>query len=139
LIVKVGYIDTSLLVAVAFGERLAENLSRPLHEFDRLYSSNLLEAEFRSVAKREKLTESFEKILRPIRWIFPDRSLGEEFRAVLDLGYVRGADLWHLATALYLAPRPESISFLGLDRSQLAFATRIGFDTSICGRVFESE
>ncbi len=132
----VGYIDTSVLVAVAFGEDLAKDLTGAIPKFDRLYSANLLEAEFRSVAKRENLAESFEQILRPIHWIFPNRSLSEELKAVLDLGYVRGADLWHLAAALYLAPRPESFQFLSLDRSQLSFATRLGFNTSICDQVF---
>jgi hypothetical protein len=46
---------------------------------------------------------------------------------VLRVGYRRGADSWHLATALYLAPDPVAISFLTLDEPQLRVARALGF------------
>ena len=40
---------------------------------------------------------------------------------------IRGADLWHVASALYAAPRPESLSFATLDLRQGAVAEALGF------------
>jgi len=39
---------------------------------------------------------------------------------------VRGADLWHLAVALFVDPSCE-IDFLSLDTRQLEISRRIGF------------
>jgi len=44
--VKIAYVDTSCPVAIGFGEPAGEKISRRLASFDRLLSSNLLEAEF---------------------------------------------------------------------------------------------
>jgi hypothetical protein len=46
---------------------------------------------------------------------------------LLDAGYVRGADCWHLATALYLAPDAGDLVFLTLDLRQRAVAKTLGF------------
>lgn len=66
-------------------------------------------------------------ILEPISWIVPDRPLHAEVSAVLAAGYVRGADCWHLATALYLARQAGDITFLTLDERQGAVARALGF------------
>ena len=50
----VAYVDTSVLTAIAFAEPGAESHAQALNEFDRLISSNLLEAELRAVFTREK-------------------------------------------------------------------------------------
>ena len=39
---KAAYVDTSCLVAIAFGEKGAASLGRRLEGFDELFSSNLL-------------------------------------------------------------------------------------------------
>ena len=39
----------------------------------------------------------------------------------------RGADLWHIATALYLAREPGAISFVTLNERQRAVAVALGF------------
>jgi hypothetical protein len=57
----------------------------------------------------------------------PSRPLGPEFRKVLEHGYVRGADLWHLASALFLAPEPGQLAFFSLDRRQAEVALKLGF------------
>jgi hypothetical protein len=44
-------------------------------------------------------------------------------------GYLRGADCWHLATALYLAPNPSDLTFLTLDDTQRKIAKTLGFRT----------
>ena len=47
--------------------------------------------------------------------------------AALAVGPVRGADLWHVATALYAAPESDTISFLTLDPRQAKVAAGLGF------------
>jgi hypothetical protein len=42
-------------------------------------------------------------------------------------GYTRGADAWHLATALFLVQRPEDLPFLTFDRRQQAVARALGY------------
>ena len=123
---KVAYVDTSCLVAVAFGESGASALTRKLKAFDELVSANLLEAELRAVFVRERLPPNSD-LPFPISWIVPDRPLTDEIARVLDAGYVRGADCWHLATALYLAQEPQTISFVTVDERQGAVAHGLGF------------
>jgi uncharacterized protein with PIN domain len=55
---RVAYVDSSCLVAVAFGEPGADRLSKELDGFDLLLSSNLLEAELRSALAREQVAEA---------------------------------------------------------------------------------
>ena len=45
----------------------------------------------------------------------------------LRAGHLRGADLWHIATALYVAPDPFSIAFATLDQRQAEVAAALGF------------
>lgn len=118
--------DTSCLVAIAFGERGAAALARRLRAFDELVSSNLLEAELRSTFLREAV-EPDNAFLEAISWIVPERPLSTEIATVLAAGHVRGADCWHLASALYLAEDPAAISFLTLDERQRTVARTLGF------------
>jgi predicted nucleic acid-binding protein len=122
------YSDTSALVALAFGERGAKAIARDLESATAVYSSNLLEAEFRSVLLREGVENG--SLLEPIHWVVPDRPLSREFARVLEVGYVRGADLWHLACALFVEPEPLELVFLTLDKRQRAVARDLGFPTS---------
>lgn len=125
---KVAYVDTSCLVAIAFGEKGATALGRRLEGFDELLSSNLLEAELRASFVREGV-EPDASYLDSIGWILPDRPLSQEMSAVLAAGYLRGADLWHLACALYVVDRPQDMSFVTLDSEQWAVAEALGFAT----------
>lgn len=125
---SVAYVDTSSLVAVAFGEPGYNEEAGRLAGFSRLLSSNLLEAELRAVLAREG--RAFDDgYLSGLDWIIPDRPLSPELGAVLEAGYVHGADLWHLATALYIAREPDRISFITLDKRQRTVATQLGFVT----------
>jgi predicted nucleic acid-binding protein len=124
--VKLAYVDTSCLVAIAFGERGTAALAGRLATFDVLAASDLLAAELRSAFLREGADDEPE-MLAAISWIVPDRPLHAEITRVLDAGYVRGADCWHLAAALYLAEDPATISFLTLDERQGAVAAALGF------------
>lgn len=123
---KVGYVDTSCLVALALGEPAGAKLQRRLSGFDALHASNLLEAELNSVMLRER-SASTPALFKGISWVTPDRPLHAEIHRVLTAGYVRGADCWHLASALYLADEPGNISFLTLDTRQLTVARKLGF------------
>ena len=46
---------------------------------------------------------------------------------MLSAGYLRGADLWHLASALYLAGNPRNLPFITLDERQEVVARKLGF------------
>ena len=122
----VAYVDTSCLVAIAFAERGATSIERRLREFDELVSANLLEAEIRSAFRRERVEFTAETIAA-LSWLIPDRSITDEITRVLDAGYVRGADCWHLASALFLEPEPASMTFLTLDDTQRKVAKALGF------------
>jgi predicted nucleic acid-binding protein len=124
--VKLAYIDTSCLIAIAFGEAGATTLARRLARFDVLVASDLLEAELRSAFLQEGVDPEPE-LLAGVSWVLPDRPLHAEIERVLAAGYVRGADCWHLATALYLAEDPATISFLTLDERQATVARALGF------------
>jgi hypothetical protein len=124
---KLAYVDTSCLLAVAFAEAGHRPLASRLGRFDRLFASNLLEAELRAALVREGVTSDPTPLLSRITWIHPNRPLTEEINQVLSLGYIRGADLWHLACALFLDPTGTELSFLTLDRRQQQTAARLGF------------
>ncbi|MGI9078358.1 MAG: hypothetical protein ACR2G6_13680 [Gemmatimonadaceae bacterium] len=66
-------------------------------------------------------------LLAGLSWVMPDRPLHAEIAKVLQAGYLHGADCWHLATALYLAQEPGTISFLTLDERQRSVARILGF------------
>lgn len=123
---SVAYVDTSALVAIAFGEEGAEDLARRLDDYSRLVSSNLLEAELRAACAREGRSVP-EDLLSRIGWILTERPLSAEMKIALDRGYLRGAALWHVATALYAAPEPEAISFITLDENQARVARALNF------------
>jgi hypothetical protein len=59
--------------------------------------------------------------------VYPNRPLSDEFERVMVEGYVKGADLWHLACALFLAPEPKDLAFVTLDKRQEEVARRLGF------------
>lgn len=46
---------------------------------------------------------------------------------VLEAGYARGADLWYLATTLYMAADPAEVTFVTLDQQQRGVAIALGF------------
>ncbi|MBI4209582.1 MAG: type II toxin-antitoxin system VapC family toxin [Deltaproteobacteria bacterium] len=125
---KIAYIDTSVIVAILFNERGGKAMRRSLQKLDAVFSSNLLEAELRSVFVREAIDIQFASAsLDAVRWVLPDRPLNPEISAVLKQGYLRGADAWHLACALYLSPRSSDLLFLTLDVPQKKIAAKLGF------------
>lgn len=130
---SIAYVDTSLLVAIAFAEDGAVAALRMLDEHDRLLSSNLLESELRASFRREGVEYSAD-LTSGISWILPDRPVSAELAAALEKGYLRGADLLHVATALYavgstLPGATSELTFLTLDARQRNSAAALGFRT----------
>ena len=124
-----AYIDASLLIHVRF-EEAGRRAERRIDAYDRLFSAELLLAEMLAFARREDIERSdVLAAVTGVSWIVPDRSLAAELARVIECGYARGADLWHLACACYLSPVPERIAFLTRDFSQQQIATRLGFRT----------
>ena len=123
---SVAYVDTSALVSIAFNERGGTSQARRLDNFSHLLSSNLLEAELRAVFAREEI-DFTTSLVSGIEWVLPDRPLTPELKTALEAGYLRGADLWHVATALYVVQKPSDISFVTLDIRQQTVVKALGF------------
>ena len=124
---SVAYVDTSIVVALEFEEHGGVESAERMNDFSDLHSSNLLEAEVRAAFAREH--RRFDpSILARIQWVFPSRPLAAEMATVLQAGYLRGADLWHVAVALHLARNPADICFLTLDQRQREVAASLGFE-----------
>ena len=127
---RLAYVDTSAVMAIALEEPAAPHIARRLFSFVRLVSSNLLEAEARAAFHREGMAFDAGTFAN-ITWVHPTRSLGPEIAKALEVGgYLRGADLWHVATALYVdATVIGGISFITLDNRQRTVASNLGFAT----------
>lgn len=125
-----AYVDTSAILSIAFEEPDWEITARKLAEFPVLLSSNLLEAEMRSAYEREGVAFDPGTISR-IGWVNPNRSLGREMaEAIANAGYLKGADLWHIAAALFVDESvPGKLSFITLDVSQRVAAAKVGLET----------
>ena len=123
---SVAYVDTSAIVAIAFGEEGAEAVATRLAGYSRLVSSNLLEAELRAACRRERRPVPVHLLAR-IGWILTHRALTAEMETALEAGDLRGADLWHVASALYATPEPDAMAFVTLDRRQAKVAATLGF------------
>ena len=114
------------MVAIALGEPGAAAIGRRIRGFNTLVAANLVEAEVRAALAREDVRPDRNPVAG-LRWILPDRPLSGEIAAVTAVGYVRAADLWHLACALYVAESPEDLTFLTLDERQRTIAKALGF------------
>lgn len=122
------FVDTSALVALAFEEPGHEWLVDRLASARDRFAAPLLESEFRAALLREEVQDGLE-LLEAFRWVLPDRPLSAELDRVFAAGYARGADAWHLATALFLTESPRDLPFLTLDRRQQKVARAVGFPT----------
>ena len=103
-------------------------MARQLSGFTTLYSSNLLEAEFRSALHREGAESAEFAPLDWLWWVLPDRPLGPELANVLAAGYLRGGDLWHVACCLFLCGRAGAVRFVTADERQASVARTVGLD-----------
>ena len=130
---SLGYVDSSCIVAIALGEPECEALKESLGRFSILFSSGLLEAEVLSVLRREAVAEiPLDGFSTEIEWVVPEKPLGAEIREALAAGRLRGADLWHVASALYLRRQlGDGLAFVTLDGEQRAVAAELGFSTVV--------
>lgn len=128
-------VDSSCIVAIAFHEPRAERVTLRLHGYDELFAANLLQAEVHAAARREG-RELAATLTDSLRWIHPQRPLNAEIAAVFDAGYLRGADAWHVACALWLAgDAPAELDFLTLDRRQADIAAALGLSVPDLGAI----
>jgi uncharacterized protein with PIN domain len=123
--VPVAYIDSSCVVALAFGEPGARRVAAAARAYPRLLSSN---SQAESAALRER-TPAAPDLFRGIAWVHPNRALTQEIERVVAEGTLRGADLWHMACALFLDPTARELAFLTLDVPQRRIAAALGFVT----------
>jgi predicted nucleic acid-binding protein len=124
-----GFVDSSVLVAIAFEEPGAQDLRSRLAAFDELLASSLLEAELASALAREETDAVATHLLEPLHFLLPQRRLSAEIESSVRAGVLRGADLLHVATALFAAPKAELV-FLTLDSKQREVAVRLGFEVA---------
>ena len=120
------FVDTSCLAAIVLDESDGAAVRQRVESCDQLLAANLLEAELRSVLRREEVATDH-SILRRVSWVIPNRPLSREITTVLSAGPVRGADMWHLACALWVAGSPRDLPFVTLDHTQQAVARKLGF------------
>lgn len=125
---KAAYLDSSFAVAMIFGELPHQNLSRKYSELEEVLSCHLLEAEVYSTLAREKVDLNLgTRFLFGISLFQPDDSLAVEYKKILKAGFLRGADLFHLACALHLDPLANELMFFSLNQKQSACAAKLGF------------
>ena len=123
-----AYVDTSAILSVEFREPGWEAVAERMRGFSYMVSPNLLEAEVRATFVRDGRAFN-SRVLSNIEWVTFDRPLSDEFEIALRIGYLRGADLWHIATAMYMFDEPSEVTFLTLDRRQGEVAAALGFQT----------
>lgn len=122
------YVDTSAIVAILFDEPGAKAARRLVARAD-VFSATLLEAEVSAVLRREALPAHFaDDLLAGVSIVSPPTVRAECARA-LARGYLRGADLLHVAVALSLVGEtpPAHLAFLSLDENQRHVAAKLGF------------
>jgi predicted nucleic acid-binding protein len=127
----VAYVDTSVVLAILFEEPRAGRLRTLIGRYEQRLSSDLLVAEATAAAAREGVElDSVLVALEAISLILPSRSLLPEIRRTLAIGALRGADLWHLACALFaVGTDPGGVAFVTRDERQRRVARDLGFAT----------
>lgn len=122
---SVAYVDSSVLVGLAFGEPSAVREARRFARFRHVVTGSLTQAEVAGALRRESATLDHDPLAGVVLVAVP-ASLGAEVKEVLESGYVRGADCWHLAAALYIAASRD-LTFITVDKVQRALAADLGF------------
>lgn len=126
----VCYLDTSAWIAWKFGQRGKELFDNVDLEKDMVLSSPLLVAEYLSFLKKiERLADTrYEDELEFIRWIHPVDPIFKSCSEVAIKTELRGADLYHLATAVWFTEgHRKELRFLTCDDAQKNAAKKLGF------------
>jgi len=130
---KRGYLDTSVLIALHFGQAEARRAARILRTLDQAISVNIVVAELLATLSRERrpLHEA-DRLLARISIFSPAEPLRAECEEALSAGALRGADLWHIAAALAIAGprRRDELLFSTFDERQKEVARKLGFTVS---------
>lgn len=127
---KRGYVDTSVLVALHFGQSEARRAARILRTLDVAISVNLVVPELLATLKREgRPLQEAARLLARISIFSPTDPLRSECEEALRTGALRGADLWHVAAALSIAGtrHRHELAFATFDARQEAVARSLGF------------
>lgn len=123
------YIDSSVVVASLFDE--LPNNKKIWGSSDNFLSSFILESEVLSTAKREGLDlDLVKKELKKISFVRTE-SLLAQLTEIFKVGYLRGADAFHLATAMWIQGKHSGLKFYTLDKRQIAIASMFGFETKV--------
>lgn len=122
-----AYVDSSIIVAILLRQDDWPRWQRQLQAAEDLRSSPLLEAETRATLARERDRGDPLPLFRKLAWIVPVGAPRAELERVLAHGYVRGADLWHLACALVAFGDGDGHDFFSLDGRQRDVAAALGF------------
>jgi len=127
-VAKLFYVDSSVLVAILLEEQGYLEAQKILSKQLSLQSSTLLQAEIFSVCIRENIETQYAIELSESISFFSPTNLITELEKASKLGFVRGADLYHIASALYLSNNnPKELSFFTLDKRQVECAKKCGF------------
>ena len=111
---------------MALDEPGAADLAETANQHDTLIVSQLVEAELAAALAREGQSVP-DRFLADLEWVLPTRRLTPEIDRALAVGHLCGADLLHVATALYAVESPADIAFLTLDERQREVAVALGF------------
>jgi predicted nucleic acid-binding protein len=126
--VKKIYVDSSIIVSLLLKEKGYHSYRKILENADLALSSSLIEAEVYSVAAREKIPlQKAEEFIQLVSLVIPERSLQKEYFSIFEKNFSRGADTFHLATALYLDPSASELTFMTADKNQGRIAAKLGF------------
>ncbi len=122
-----AYIDSSVLIATLLEDHPKPQLDKFWGSAERFISSYLLQAEVFSAVKREKADMQLAALeIKKIGFVRTD-SLAEELMEIFKAGYVRGADAFHLATALWIRGKHKDLKFITLDEKQKEIAKHLDF------------
>lgn len=125
---RVAYLDSSVVVAIALEEPGSDRLRELVSDFDLIRATTLLEAEVMAALTRMGVAANV-SIFDDIDWVIPIFRLSRDIERVLAAGYLKGGDCLHLASALFGAGDPSQVTFLTLDEKQRTVAARLGFRT----------
>lgn len=124
----IAYVDSSVVIALIFDEPEAKKFQKDLANYKIIFSSNILEAEVYSACRREgRAFAAAKEFIDNVSLYFSDRSYEPEYQTIARLGYLRGADALHLATAMDFDPGCKKTVFFTADEQQKKLAQLIGF------------
>lgn len=124
-----AYVDSSAFLAAGLGEPAAARMALVMRSQETLFTSPLTVAEVASALRREGMpVDGAQRLLATARLWTPSTELARQCEEALDAGRLRGADLWHVVTAMDVAGAARrELLFITLDDAQRDVAGRLGF------------